>query len=96
MFLGRRVRPVRRDDTFTAISEPIVYTMWDSYNTNKHGILTKNKKIPETGSMCGICQLSFCSVERDESSDRPQAGWHVIGSQQGQKIYIWRHWDMSR
>jgi hypothetical protein len=29
MFLGSKVRPVRRADNFTAIYEPIVYTMWD-------------------------------------------------------------------
>jgi hypothetical protein len=29
MFLGSKVRPVRRDDNLTAIWEPIVYTMWD-------------------------------------------------------------------
>jgi hypothetical protein len=30
-----------------------------------------------------------CFIGRDENSDRPQTGWHVIGSQQEQKIYIW-------
>jgi hypothetical protein len=29
MFLGSKVRLVRRADNFTAISEPIVKTMWD-------------------------------------------------------------------
>jgi hypothetical protein len=29
MFLGNKVRPVRRADKLTAICEQIVYTMWD-------------------------------------------------------------------
>jgi hypothetical protein len=29
MFLGNKVRWVRRADNITAICEPIVYTMWD-------------------------------------------------------------------
>jgi hypothetical protein len=29
MFLGSKVRLVRKADTLTAIYEPIVYTMWD-------------------------------------------------------------------
>jgi hypothetical protein len=29
MFLESRTRPVRKADNLTAISEPIVYTMWD-------------------------------------------------------------------
>jgi hypothetical protein len=29
MFLGSKVRQVRRADNLTAICEPIVYTMWD-------------------------------------------------------------------
>jgi hypothetical protein len=29
MFLGSKVRPVRRADTLTAFYEPIVQTMWD-------------------------------------------------------------------
>jgi hypothetical protein len=29
MFLGSKVRLVRRADKFTAICEPILYTMWD-------------------------------------------------------------------
>jgi hypothetical protein len=29
MFLGSKVRRVRRADNLNAISEPIVYTMWD-------------------------------------------------------------------
>jgi hypothetical protein len=29
MFLGSKVRRVRRADNLTAIYEPIVYTMWD-------------------------------------------------------------------
>jgi hypothetical protein len=29
MFLGSKVRRVRKADNFTAICEPIVYTMWD-------------------------------------------------------------------
>jgi hypothetical protein len=29
MFLGDRVRPVRKADNLTAICEPIVWTMWD-------------------------------------------------------------------
>jgi hypothetical protein len=29
MFLRSKVRPVRRADNLTAISEPIVQTMWD-------------------------------------------------------------------
>jgi hypothetical protein len=29
MFLGSKVRPVRKADNLTAIYEPIVYTMWD-------------------------------------------------------------------
>jgi hypothetical protein len=29
MFLGSTARPVRKADTFVAICEPIIYTMWD-------------------------------------------------------------------
>jgi hypothetical protein len=29
MYLGSKVRRVRRADNLTAIYEPIVYTMWD-------------------------------------------------------------------
>jgi hypothetical protein len=29
MFLGSKVRRVRKADNLTAIYEPIVYTMWD-------------------------------------------------------------------
>jgi hypothetical protein len=29
MFLGSKVKPVRKADNLTAIFEPIVYTMWD-------------------------------------------------------------------
>jgi hypothetical protein len=29
MFLGSKVRPVRRADSLVTICEPIVYTMWD-------------------------------------------------------------------
>jgi hypothetical protein len=29
MFLGSKVRRVRKADSLTAIYEPIVYTMWD-------------------------------------------------------------------
>jgi hypothetical protein len=33
MFLGTRVRPVRKADNLTAIYEPIVYTLWDQHLT---------------------------------------------------------------
>jgi hypothetical protein len=29
MFLGSKVRPARKVDSFTAMCEPTVYTMWD-------------------------------------------------------------------
>jgi hypothetical protein len=29
MFLGSKVRPVRRVDNLATVCEPIVYTMWD-------------------------------------------------------------------
>jgi hypothetical protein len=32
MFLGSKVRPVRKADNHTSICEPIVYTMWDPYH----------------------------------------------------------------
>jgi hypothetical protein len=32
MFLGSKVRPVRKADNLAAICEPIIYTMWDAYH----------------------------------------------------------------
>jgi hypothetical protein len=34
MFLGSKVRRVRRADNLTTICEPIVYTMWDPEENN--------------------------------------------------------------
>jgi hypothetical protein len=37
MFLGSKVRPVCKADSLAAICEPIVYTMWECYNSIGQG-----------------------------------------------------------